>query len=131
MQKILVAGGAGFIGSNLIAKLLEEGKKVICVDNYLTGYKENLDTLPQQAQLRLIEHDITEPLELEDEEIDQIYNLACAASPPKYQADPIHTAKTSFQGTLNLLELAREQSARYLQASTSEVYGDPASPPTN
>ena len=125
MQNILVAGGAGFIGSNLIAKLLEQGHKVICVDNYLTGYKHNLEALPQQANLQLIEHDITQPLELEDQEIDQIYNLACAASPPKYQANPIHTAKTSFQGTLNLLELAQKKTARLLQASTSEIYGDP------
>ncbi|RWB79241.1 MAG: SDR family oxidoreductase [Mesorhizobium sp.] len=124
----LVAGGAGFLGSHLCEALLRDGYRVICVDNFLTGRMENISSLVGQARFRLIEQDVCIPLEL-GEAVDRVFNLACAASPPRYQADPIHTTRTCVIGTLNLLELAASNGARFLQASTSEVYGDPEQHP--
>ncbi|GAB4149580.1 MAG: SDR family oxidoreductase [Patescibacteria group bacterium] len=126
MSKIIVTGGAGFLGSNLCARLLGEGHEVIAVDNLYTGMKRNLELLLQDSKFRFIEHDIIQPLELESgEKIDQIYNLACPASPPAYQKDPLFTLRTSVWGVWNMLELARKHKATFFQASTSEVYGDP------
>lgn len=119
MKKILVAGGAGFIGSHLTKKLLNEGHYVICVDNLLTGQKENIQS---NKNFKFIHHDITKPIDIK---IDEIYNLACPASPKQYFKYPIYTTKISVIGTLNLLELASKHNAKYLQASTSEIYGDP------
>lgn len=122
MKKILVTGGAGFIGSHLCQKLLQEGNEVICVDNFYTGNKNNILDLFDNKRFELIRHDITFPLYLE---VDQIYNLACPASPIHYQFDPVQTTKTSVHGAINMLGLAKRTKARILQASTSEVYGDP------
>lgn len=122
MSRILVTGGAGFLGSNLCTRLLADGHNVTCVDNLVTGSLENIRELLNQPGFTFLEHDIIKPLDLQ---ADQIYNLACPASPPHYQADPVKTAKTSVFGILNMLELARKYHARILQASTSEVYGDP------
>lgn len=122
MKRVLVTGGAGFIGSHLCKKLVEEGEEVICIDNFFTGSKENVKELQNYDNFELIRHDITKELYLE---IDQIYNLACPASPPHYQYNPIKTAKTSVMGAINMLGLAKRVHARILQASTSEVYGDP------
>lgn len=122
MKTILVTGGAGFLGSHLCDRLINEGNKVICVDNLYTGSMENIKHLMDNPNFSFKEHDVIEPI---DVAVDQIYNLACPASPPHYQADPIKTAKTSVFGALNLLELAKKNNARILQASTSEVYGDP------
>jgi UDP-glucuronate decarboxylase len=124
----LVAGGAGFLGSHLCETLLQAGYRVICVDNFLTGRMENIISIMDRARFRLIEQDICRPLDL-TESVDRIFNLACAASPPRYQADPVHTTRTCVIGTLNLLELAARKNARFLQASTSEVYGDPEQHP--
>jgi UDP-glucuronate decarboxylase len=121
-KRILVTGGAGFIGSHLCKRLIDEGNKVICVDNFFTGRRENVAGLIDNKNFELIEHDVTVPL---DVEVDQIYNLACPASPPHYQFDPIQTTKTSVLGAINMLELAKKLKIRILQASTSEVYGDP------
>jgi UDP-glucuronate decarboxylase len=121
-KKILVTGGAGFIGSHLCQRLLDEGNEVICVDNLFTGRKQNIAALLDNDNFKFIEHDVTQPL---DVQVDQIYNLACPASPPHYQFDPIQTTKTSVIGAINMLELAKRLNARILQASTSEVYGDP------
>lgn len=121
-QRILVTGGAGFLGSHLCTRLANQGHEVICVDNLFTGSKENIRSLMEKPNFEFIRHDVVEPLSLE---VDQIYNLACPASPPHYQYNPIKTGKTSVLGALNLLELAKEKKARILQASTSEVYGDP------
>ena len=118
-MKVLVTGGAGFVGSTLCRRLLEDQHDVIVVDNFYTGRRENL---PEGVEL--IEHDICEPLPALGS-LDRVYNLACPASPPHYQRDPIFTLRTSVAGTLNVLELARSKGARFLQASTSEVYGDP------
>ena len=123
MKRILVTGGAGFIGSHLIDRLIERGDYVICVDNFFTGQKKNIEHLVGHDRFELIEHDIVQPLDLED--IDQIYNLACPASPIHYQYNPIKTVKTSTIGMINMLGLAKKTGARILQASTSEVYGDP------
>lgn len=125
-MKILVTGGAGFIGSHLCERLLREGHDVICVDNLFTGDKENIAHLLDNKKFEFVRHDVVNPLHIE---VDQIYNLACPASPVHYQYNPIKTAKTSFMGTLNMLGLAKRIKARILQASTSEVYGDPKEHP--
>lgn len=123
MQKrILVTGGAGFIGSHLCKRLLDEGHEVICVDNFFTGSKKNIHNLMENRNFEIMRHDITFPLHVE---IDEIYNLACPASPQHYQHDPIQTIKASIHGTINMLGLAKRTGAKILQASTSEVYGDP------
>jgi UDP-glucuronate decarboxylase len=122
MKKILVAGGAGFIGSHLCARLLNQGHEVICLDNFYTGNEQNVTSLLTDSNFQLFRHDVVQPLELE---VDEIYNLACPASPVHYQSDPVATIKTSVLGAINLLELAKQNKARILQASTSEVYGDP------
>lgn len=123
-MRILVTGGAGFIGSHLCEKLLEAGHQVICVDNFLTSTKENIAGIENNPNFRFVEHDIIESLFI-DEKIDQIYNLACPASPVQYQKNPVRTIKTNTIGVINMLGLARKHGARILQASTSEVYGDP------
>ena len=122
MKKILVTGGAGFIGSHLCERLLNEGNEVICLDNYFTGSKRNILHLLVNPFFELVRHDITEPYYAE---VDEIYNLACPASPIHYQHDPIKTIKTSVVGATNMLGLAKRIDAKILQASTSEVYGDP------
>ncbi len=121
-KKILITGGAGFLGSHLCERLLKEGNEVICVDNFFTGSKENIAHLLGKPYFEVIRHDVTFPLYLE---VDQIYNLACPASPVYYQHDPVQTTKTSVHGAINMLGLAKRLNARILQASTSEVYGDP------
>ncbi len=122
MKNILVTGGAGFIGSHLCEKLIEQGNHVICLDNFFTGSRKNIDYLLDNKEFELIRHDIIEPIILE---VDQIYNLACPASPVHYQYNAIKTIKTNVLGVTNMLDLADETKARILQASTSEVYGDP------
>lgn len=122
MKKILVTGGAGFVGSHLCKRLLEEGNEVLCVDNFFTGNKSNILDLLENKKFELMRHDVTFPLYVE---VDQIYNLACPASPIHYQFDPVQTTKTSVHGAINMLGLAKRTKARILQASTSEVYGDP------
>ena len=122
MQTHLVTGGAGFLGSHLIDRLMEAGDEVICLDNYFTGRKANIARWIGHPRLELIRHDVTEPIKLE---VDRIWHLACPASPIHYQFNPVKTAKTSFLGTYNMLGLARRVGARLLLASTSEVYGDP------
>ena len=122
-KRILVTGGAGFIGSHLCARLVEEGNDVICLDNFFTGSKGNIEKLLDYHNFELIRHDVTEPILLE---VDQIYNLACPASPVHYQYNPVKTIKTSVLGATNMLGLAKRVKARILQASTSEVYGNPA-----
>ncbi len=121
-MKILVTGGAGFIGSHLCRRLLADGHEVICLDNLQTGSRENISGLLENNNFRFIEHDVAEPLRIEAE---QIYNLACPASPVHYQSDPVKTTVTSVLGAINVLNSARVNKARILQASTSEVYGDP------
>lgn len=123
-MRILVTGGAGFIGSHLCEKLLESDHQVICVDDFFTGSEDNIKHLRGNPNFHFIKHDIVNPLFVE-KKIDQIYNLACPASPEHYQHNPVHTIKTSTLGMINMLGLARKHSARILQASTSEVYGDP------
>ena len=123
MKRILVTGGSGFLGSYLCEKLLESGHEVICVDNFFTGAKRNIYHLMDNPRFELIRHDVTEPLNVE---CDEIYNLACPASPIHYQRDPAQTVKTCVHGAINMLELSRRIKAKILQASTSEVYGDPA-----
>lgn len=130
MKTILITGGAGFIGSNLCERLLNDYNKVICVDNLLTGNIKNIEHLFDDPNFEFINHDIINPLEIHGT-IDQIYNLACPASPPKYQQDPINTLKVNFIGVMNLLELARIKEATFLQSSTSEVYGEPTVSPQN
>ena len=122
MKKILVTGGAGFIGSHLCKKLLDEGNDVLCIDNYFTGTKKNISNLFKNTYFEAIRHDICFPLYVE---VDEIYNLACPASPIHYQHDPVQTTKTTVHGAINMLGLAKRIDARILQASTSEVYGDP------
>lgn len=124
----LVAGGAGFVGSHLCDELLAAGGHVICVDDCSTGLEENVAPLRNNPRFAMRRHDIRAPLEIEGQ-LDRVYNLACPASPPQYQADPVRTMMTSVVGTHNLLELAERHGARYLQASTSEVYGDPLEHP--
>jgi len=122
MKRILVTGGAGFLGSHLCERLVEQGHDVLCVDNYFTGSKANIAHLLGKPRFELMRHDVTFPLYVE---VDQIYNLACPASPMHYQHDPVQTTKTSVHGAINMLGLAKRLRARILQASTSEVYGDP------
>lgn len=122
MNRVLVSGGAGFLGSHLCERLLDEGNYVICMDNLFTGSKDNIEHLMRNSDFEFICHDVTEPIYVD---VDRIYNLACPASPPHYQYDPIKTAKTSVYGAINMLGLAKHCNARILQASTSEVYGDP------
>jgi UDP-glucuronate decarboxylase len=121
-MRILVTGGAGFIGSHLIDRLMKQGHDVICLDNFFTGHKRNIRHWLDHPYFELIRHDITEPIRLE---VDQIYHLACPASPVHYQYNPVKTIKTNVTGTLNMLGLAKRVNARFLLASTSEVYGDP------
>jgi len=121
-MRILVTGGAGFIGSHLCERLLADGNEVICLDNFFTGRKSNISQLLDDQAFELVRHDVTEPILLE---VDQIYNLACPASPIHYQYNPIKTVKTNVMGMINMLGLAKRVKARILQASTSEVYGDP------
>jgi UDP-glucuronate decarboxylase len=121
-MKILVTGGAGFIGSHLCKRLLDDGHDVLCVDNFFTGSKNNILDLMENPKFELLRHDVTFPLYVE---VDQIYNLACPASPVHYQFDPVQTTKTSVHGAINMLGLAKRTRAKILQASTSEVYGDP------
>ena len=122
MKKILVTGGAGFLGSHLCERLIGNGHDVLCADNFFTGSKQNISHLQSNPCFELLRHDVTFPLYVE---VDQIYNLACPASPIHYQFDPVQTTKTSVHGAINMLGLAKRVGARILQASTSEVYGDP------
>lgn len=122
-KRILVTGGAGFLGSHLIDRLLERGDEVVCADNLFTGTKDNVEHLHSNPRFEFMRHDITFPLYVE---VDQVYNLACPASPIHYQHDPVQTTKTSVHGAINMLGLAKRVRARIFQASTSEVYGDPA-----
>ena len=122
-QRVLVTGGAGFIGSFLCETLLARGHEVLCVDNFFTGTRGNIENLIGQQRFELIRHDVTFPLYVE---VDEIYNLACPASPVHYQRDPVQTTKTSVHGAINMLGLAKRLKAKILQASTSEVYGDPS-----
>lgn len=123
MKRILVTGGAGFIGSHLCKRLVDEGNDVICLDNFFSGEKKNIEPLMDFNNFELIRHDVTKEILLE---VDQIYNLACPASPPHYQYNPVKTMKTSVIGAINMLGLAKRVKARILQASTSEVYGNPS-----
>jgi UDP-glucuronate decarboxylase len=122
-QRVLVTGGAGFIGSHLCERLLQDGHEVLCVDNFYTGTRHNVHRLIANSRFELMRHDVCFPLYVE---VDQIYNLACPASPIHYQLDPVQTTKTSVHGAINMLGLAKRVKAKILQASTSEVYGDPA-----
>ena len=128
MSQILVTGGAGFIGSHLCERLLAEGHSVICLDNFFSGTRDNVAHLQDNPHFSLVEHEVTEPFHFD---VEEIYNLACPASPVFYQSDPVKTTRTSVLGAINALELARETGAKILQASTSEVYGDPAVHPQN
>jgi UDP-glucuronate decarboxylase len=123
MKRILITGGAGFIGSHLSERLIEQGHEVICLDNFFTGTRENVAGLLTHPRFELHRHDVQQPLTME---VDQIYHLACPASPVHYQRNPVRTIRTSVEGTLNLLDVARECGARMMISSTSEVYGDPA-----
>ncbi len=123
-KTVVIAGGAGFLGSALCKRLHREGANVICVDNLLTGDIRNVEPLIGLSRFTFVRHDIIKPLQI-DGVVEEIYNLACPASPPRYQIDPIHTFRTCVDGSLNLLQLAQQKSARILQSSTSEVYGDP------
>lgn len=125
---IIITGGAGFIGSNLCHRLINEGNKVICIDNLFTGNIDNIKDLLENPMFSFIEHDIINPIQIKGE-INQIYHLACPASPPKYQLHPIYTSKINFLGTLNMLELAKNKNATILLTSTSEVYGEPTISP--
>jgi len=127
MKRVLVTGGAGFIGSHLCRKLVEQGHRVVCVDNFYTGSEENVKELLANEKFSLIDVDITGDVALEP--ADEIYNLACPASPVHYQRDPVYTFKTAVLGTMKMLELAKKWNAKFLQASTSEVYGDPLEHP--
>ena len=121
-MKILITGGAGFLGSHLCDRLISDGHEVICLDNFFTGSKQNIIHLLDNPNFELLRHDVVDPFKVE---VDQIYNLACPASPVHYQHNPIKTVKTSVMGAINALGLAKRLGARILQASTSEVYGDP------
>ncbi len=124
MKKILITGGAGFIGSHLSRKLIDEGNEIFCLDNFFTGTEQNISSLLLEKNFNLIKHNIIDPIDI-NAEIDEIYNLACPASPVHYQYDPIFTYRTSIWGAYNMLELAKKNNSKILQASTSEVYGDP------
>lgn len=124
MKKILVTGGAGFLGSHLCDRLLEQGHEVICLDSFFTGRRENIEHLKDHPRFSVLAQDVIAPIAIDT--LDEIYNLACPASPVHYQFDPVHTMKTSVLGALNVLELAKKTGAKIFQASTSEVYGDPA-----
>src|SRR5687767_15089997 len=126
MRRILVTGGAGFLGSHLCERLLGDGHEVVCVDNFFTGSRRNIDHLIDHHRFELVRHDVNEPTTME---VDQIFHLACPASPVHYQRNPVRTIRTAVQGTLNMLDVARDASARILIASTSEVYGDPLEHP--
>jgi len=126
MKRVLVTGGAGFIGSHLCERLLNEGNEVFCMDNLETGSIRNIETFKENPLFHFIQQDVIDPIDID---VDQIFNLACPASPPRYQKDPVHTLKTSVLGALNLLELATNTGAMIMQASTSEVYGDPTISP--
>ena len=126
--RVLVTGGAGFLGSHLCDRLIETGADVLCLDNFFTGSKRNIRNLPDRKNFEVIRHDLVEPIFLE---VDQIYNLACPASPIHYQYNPVKTVKTNVMGTINMLGLAKRVKARILQASTSEVYGNPQQHPQN
>ena len=126
MKRVLVTGGAGFIGSHLCERLLNEGNEVFCMDNLETGSIRNIETFKENPLFHFIQQDVIEPIDLQ---VDEIFNFACPASPPRYQKDPVHTLKTSVLGALNLLELATNTGAMIMQASTSEVYGDPTISP--
>jgi len=121
-KRILVTGGAGFVGNHLCRRLLHEGHEVLCMDNFFTGTKDNIVDMLDHPYFELLRHDVQEPILLE---VDEIYNLACPASPPHYQFDPVATTRTSVLGAINMLDIARKSKAKILQASTSEVYGDP------
>ena len=125
-KRILITGGAGFIGSHLCERLLKEGNEVICIDNFFTGRKDNIIHLLNNPKFQLITHDIINPLSIT---VDEIYNFACPASPPHYQYDPIFTLKTNILGSINMLEIAKSFNSKIMQASTSEVYGDPLEHP--
>lgn len=122
LKKILVTGGAGFLGAHICERLLEQGHVITCLDNYYTGFPVNIEHLRKSSRFRVVEQSVSDPFE---GEFDEIFNFACPASPPHYQHDPIYTFKTSVVGTMNMLELARANEAKLLQASTSEIYGDP------
>ena len=122
-RRVLVTGGAGFLGSHLCERLLDQGADIVCVDNYFTGTRKNIEHLISHKHFELVRHDVTFPLYIE---VDEIYNLACPASPIHYQHDPVQTTKTSVHGAINMLGLAKRLRAKILQASTSEVYGDPS-----
>jgi UDP-glucuronate decarboxylase len=126
VSRILVTGGAGFIGSHLCERLLERGQEVVCLDNFFTGARQNVEHLLGNPRFELVRHDVTQPIIIE---VDQIYHLACPASPIHYQKNPVRTIRTAVHGTLNMLDMAREVHARILIASTSEVYGDPEQHP--
>jgi len=126
MKRVLVTGGAGFIGSHLCERLLNEGNEVFCMDNLETGSIRNIETFKENPLFHFIQQDVIEPIDLQ---VDEIFNFACPASPPRYQKDPVHTLKTSVLGALNLLELATNAGAKIMQASTSGVYGDPTISP--
>ena len=129
-KTVIVTGGAGFLGSHLCHRLLKEGTNVICIDNFYSGYLTNIQSFLNNENFTFFEKNVCEPLDyLRKFKIDEIYNFACPASPTFYQADPIHTIKTSMLGSLNFLELAREKKAKFLHASTSEIYGDPKEHP--
>jgi UDP-glucuronate decarboxylase len=125
-KKVLITGGAGFLGSHLCEQILQQGHEVICLDNFYTGSKENVADLIKNPRFEILRHDVTFPVYVE---IDEIYNMACPASPVQYQKDPVQTVKTSVHGAINLLGLAKRTGAKILQASTSEVYGDPTVTP--
>jgi UDP-glucuronate decarboxylase len=125
-RRILVTGGSGFLGSHLCERLVKEGNEVVCLDNFFTGSRSNIEPLLDDHRFELVRHDVTEPLTLE---VDEVYHLACPASPIHYQRNPVRTIRTAVEGTLNMLDLAREVKARIMIASTSEVYGDPVEHP--